>query len=64
MDILLCPISDAARALGIGRSKIYGLISSGHLDTVHIGRRRLVRVESLKALARGVAPGAGEGRDG
>jgi len=51
MDPILISIPDAGRALGIGRSKIYELLNSGDLETVTIGRRRLVRVESVKALA-------------
>jgi excisionase family DNA binding protein len=54
-DALLFSIQDAAKALGIGRSKAYHLISQGRLLTVHIGRRRLVRVDSVKALAAGEA---------
>jgi excisionase family DNA binding protein len=51
MDTLLCSIPDAARALGLGRSKIYELIAEQRLETVTIGRRRLVRVNSVRALA-------------
>lgn len=47
---LLCSISDAAAMLSIGRSKMYGLISEGKVATVSIGRRRLVRCESIRAL--------------
>ncbi len=52
MDPLLLSISDACTALGLGRSKLYQLIEKGHVETVAIGRRRLVRVDSLRALAR------------
>lgn len=55
MDILLCSIHDAAKALGCGRSKLYDLIREGRLETVTIGRRRLVRTESIRALALGEA---------
>ena len=55
MDALLIGILDAARMLGLGRSKIYELISIGRLETVTIGRRRLVRIESVRALANGEA---------
>jgi excisionase family DNA binding protein len=48
---MLCSIMDAAKALGLGRSKLYELISEGRLDTVTIGRRRLVRVNSVRELA-------------
>ena len=55
MDTLLCSIPDAAKALGIGRSKLYELIGEGRLETVTIGRRRLVRTDSIRALALGEA---------
>ena len=51
MDPILVSIPDAGKALGIGRSKIYELLNSGDLQTVTIGRRRLVCVESVKAFA-------------
>ena len=52
---LLCSIPDAANALGVSRSKAYELISQGRLLTVHIGRRRLVQTESIRAIASGEA---------
>lgn len=55
METLLCSIPEAARALGVGRSKLYELIGEGRLATVHIGRRRLVRMDSIRALALGEA---------
>ncbi|WP_346321639.1 helix-turn-helix domain-containing protein [Emcibacter sp. SYSU 3D8] len=48
---ILCSISEAAKALGLGRSKTYELIAAGQLETVSIGRRRLIRIESVKAFA-------------
>jgi excisionase family DNA binding protein len=51
VEAMLCGVSDAAKVLGLGRSKIYDLIAEGKLQTVTIGRRRLVRVASIKALA-------------
>jgi excisionase family DNA binding protein len=51
MQALLCSIPDAGRALGVGRSTVYELIGSGKLETISIGRRRLIRVESVRALA-------------
>lgn len=55
MEPLLQSIPDAASSLSIGRSKLYELIADGKLETVSIGRRRLVRVESIRALALGEA---------
>ena len=54
-DPLLLSIEDAAGTLGIGRSKTYELISEGTLLTVTIGRRRLVRADSVRSIARGEA---------
>jgi excisionase family DNA binding protein len=51
VEPLLYSIPDAAKVLSLGRSKLYGLISEGHLETVTIGRRRLIRAESMRALA-------------
>ena len=56
MERLLYPIPDAAKALGLGRSKIYELLADGQLESISIGRRRLVKAESIRALA-GVAAG-------
>lgn len=55
MEPVLCSIADAARMLGIGRTKAYELIDDGSLATVSIGARRLVKVESIKRLAGGDA---------
>jgi excisionase family DNA binding protein len=55
MDQMLVSISDAADSLGIGRSKAYQLIGEGKLITVAIGRRRLVRLDSVRAVALGEA---------
>lgn len=52
---ILLSIDKAAEALSIGRSKTYELISEGRLLTVNIGRRRLVRADSVRAIANGEA---------
>ena len=54
-EAYLFSIRDAAQALGIGRSKTYQLISQGRLLSVTIGRRRLVRIDSVRALVDGEA---------
>lgn len=51
MEKLLLSIADAADVLSIGRSKMYQLMAEGKIITVTIGRRRLVRSESVRALA-------------
>lgn len=55
MEPVLCSIADAARTLGIGKTKTYELIERGTLETITIDARRLVRVESIKRLADGPA---------
>ena len=47
---LTCTIAEACKATGLGRTKLYELIGGGCLDTITIGRRRLVRVSSLLSL--------------
>jgi excisionase family DNA binding protein len=48
--VLLTPI-EAATALGIGRSKVYELLQSGQLQSVHIGRCRRVPAEAVHSFA-------------
>lgn len=40
----------AAQALGIGRSKTFELIASGEIESVKIGRRRLIPVDALHSF--------------
>lgn len=50
MEPVLCSIADAARILGIGKTKTYELITEGLLECVTIGTRRLVKVASINKL--------------
>ena len=43
-------VNDAARMIGVGRTKLYGLISSGELETVKIGKATRVTTASLHRL--------------
>jgi len=47
--ILLTP-AEAARALGIGRSKLYELLQAGVLESVHIGACRRIPADALSDL--------------
>ena len=47
MDRLLLTPTEAAAALGIGRSKVYELMQTGQLESVHIGACRRVPAEGL-----------------
>ena len=44
--LLVCP-EDAARVLGVGRTKVYELIRSGALRSVRVGGLRRVPVAAL-----------------
>jgi excisionase family DNA binding protein len=41
-------VADARLSLGIGNTKLYELINSGDLDTIRVGRRRLITVASIE----------------
>ncbi len=43
-------VNDAARMIGIGRTKLYELISSGELETVKIGKATRITTASLHRL--------------
>lgn len=47
--VFLLSVTEAARALRLGRSKTYELISSGELEVVHIGRCVRVPVKAVEA---------------
>ena len=45
-DALLLRVGDAAAILSVGRTTVYGLIASGQLRPVHVGRSmRISRTE-------------------
>lgn len=48
----LVPITEAARRLGVGRTKAYELLAAGELEAVHIGKRHLVVAESVEQYVR------------
>ena len=47
-DPVLHSINSTAKILGIGRSSLYGLIASGQLRPVKIGRRTLIPDETIR----------------
>ena len=49
---ITCSVAEACKATGLGRTKIYALISEGCLESTTVGRRRLVDVGSLRKLLR------------
>jgi hypothetical protein len=49
---LLDSIRETGRLLNVGRTKVYDLIGTGELETVHIDKRHLVVRESTKRLVK------------
>jgi excisionase family DNA binding protein len=50
VEPLLLSASEAAQALGLGRTLTNELIRSGQLPSVRVGRRRLIRRDALLAF--------------
>jgi len=50
MDKLLLIPTEAANALGIGRSKVYELMQTGQLQSVHIGACRRVPADAIHSF--------------
>lgn len=46
-DRLLYSLADSARMLGVGLTMLFKLIKEGELQTVSIGRRRLIARSTL-----------------
>lgn len=55
MEPLALSISDTAKALSLGRTSIYAMIADGRLEAFKLGRRTLVRMESIRRLVAGEA---------
>ena len=48
---LLCTTTEAAHAIGCGRTRLYELIADGSLDARSCGGRTLITAESLRKFA-------------
>ena len=49
-DPILFTPTEAARALGIGRSKLYEMLQTGVLESIHIGACRRIPTDALTDL--------------
>ncbi len=54
MEPITTSINETAKALGLGRTSIYALIRAGRLKSVKLGRRTLVKVDSIRLLLEGL----------
>ena len=50
VELLCIRVNDAARMIGVGRTKLYELISNGELETVKIGKATRITTASLHRL--------------
>jgi excisionase family DNA binding protein len=50
MDPMTTSIAEAGKTLSLGRTTINNLIKSEQLETIKIGRRRLIKTESIRRL--------------
>ena len=51
-------VAEAARRAGVSRSFLYERVASGELATIKCGKRRLVRVETLRRWLASLETGA------
>lgn len=50
MEQLAYSINETAKALSLGRTSVYALISEGRLEAFKLGRRTLVKADSIRRL--------------
>lgn len=55
MERFAYSINETARALSLGRTSIYAMIANGQLETFKLGRRTLVKADSIRRLVDGQA---------
>lgn len=53
MEPVALSVAETAKSLSLGRTSIYALIKERKLDTVKIGRRTLVKMDSIRRLIDG-----------
>ncbi len=54
----LCSVAETSRLLGVGRTKLYDMLAKRELASIQIGTRRLVKMDSIKALIERATGGA------
>lgn len=55
MDRFAYSINETARTLSLGRTSVYSMIAEARLETFKLGRRTLVKAESIRRLVDGQA---------
>jgi excisionase family DNA binding protein len=49
-DRITAPVGEFCKLAGIGRSLVYEMIGDGRLDSILIGKRRLIVLDSYRRL--------------
>lgn len=57
MEQIFVNVRDACVLLSLGRTKFYELVSENRIETHKIGRRTLVKMESLRKFSESVDTG-------
>jgi len=50
MEPLALSVNDTAKALSLGRTSVYAMIADGRLEAFKLGRRTLIRMESIRRI--------------
>jgi excisionase family DNA binding protein len=50
VELICVKVNDAARMIGVGRTKLYELIAAGEVDVVKLGKSTRVTTASLREL--------------
>lgn len=53
MDKLAYSINETARTLSLGRTSIYAMVADGRLVAFKLGRRTLIKADSIQRLVAG-----------
>ncbi len=64
VEKVLVSVAVAASMLSVGRSLLFEKLRRGELRSVHLGARRLLHVEEIRAYARRLAEAEGNGPSG
>lgn len=52
LDPICVRVNEAARMIGVGRTKLYELIAAGEIETVKLGKATRITTASLHDLVR------------
>ena len=58
MNKLLYDVNEASIMTSLGRSKLYELMATGEVESVKVGKRRLIPAEALERFVQGLRASA------